>query len=118
MCVCVCVCVFIHLFKIYLQQQFVGWRATSTGHLPTITRPVLCLMRYGQTVADKSPPLPLTVTLSLSDSLSKTLANVYSDCYDVTHQGHRKCDFSESFHGYSNSPFFSKLYEINFNDIA
>ena len=36
-CVCVCVCVFIHLFKIYLQQQFVGWRATSTGHLPTIT---------------------------------------------------------------------------------
>ena len=49
MCVCVyvCVCVFIHLFKIYLQQQFVGWRATNTGHLPTITRPVLCLMRYG-----------------------------------------------------------------------
>ena len=44
---CVCVCVFIHLFKIYLQQQFVGWGATSTGHLPTITRPVLCLMRYG-----------------------------------------------------------------------
>ena len=61
---CVCVCVFIHLFKIYLQppppQQFVGWRATSTGHLPTITRPVLCLMRYGQTVADKSPTPPLT----------------------------------------------------------
>ena len=25
-----CVCVFIHLFKIYLQQQFVSWRATST----------------------------------------------------------------------------------------
>ena len=53
MCVCVCVyvclcaCVFIHLFKIYLQQQFVSWRATSTGHLPTITRPVLCSMRYG-----------------------------------------------------------------------
>ena len=47
LCVCVCVCVFIHLFKIYFQQQFVGWRATSTGHLPTITRPVLCLMRYG-----------------------------------------------------------------------
>ena len=45
-CVCVCVCAFIHLFKIYL-QQFVGWRATSTGHLPTITRPVLCLVRYG-----------------------------------------------------------------------
>ena len=43
----VCVCVFIHLFKIYLQQEVVGWRATSTGHLPTITRPVLCLMRYG-----------------------------------------------------------------------
>ena len=41
-----CVCVFIHLFKIYL-QQFVGWRATSTGHLPMITRPILCLMRYG-----------------------------------------------------------------------
>ena len=62
MCVCVCVCVFIHLFKIHLQQQFVGWRATSTGHghLPTITRPVLCLMRYGQTVADKSPAPPLT----------------------------------------------------------
>ena len=38
-CVCVCVCVFIHLFKIYLQQQFVGWRATSTDHLPTITLP-------------------------------------------------------------------------------
>ena len=38
MCVCMCVCVFIHLFKIYLQQQFVGRRATSTGHLPTITR--------------------------------------------------------------------------------
>ena len=49
MCVCVWVWVwvFIHLFKIYLQQQFVGWRAKSTGHLPTITRPVLCLMRYG-----------------------------------------------------------------------
>ena len=50
MCVCVCrgvcVCVFIHLFKIHLQQQFVGWRATSTGHLPMITRPALCLMRY------------------------------------------------------------------------
>ena len=65
-CVCVCVrvcvfvCVFIHLFKIYLQQQFVGWRATSTGHFPTITRPVLCLMRYGQTVADESPAPPLT----------------------------------------------------------
>ena len=42
-----CVCVFIHLFKIYLQQQAVGWHATSTGHLPTITRPVICLMRYG-----------------------------------------------------------------------
>ena len=59
-CVFVCVCVFIHMFKIYLQQQFVGWRATSTGHLPTITRPVLCLMRYGQTVADESPAPPLT----------------------------------------------------------
>ena len=46
-CVCVCVCVFIHLFKICLQQQFVGWRATSTGHLPTITRPVPVLMPYG-----------------------------------------------------------------------
>ena len=41
-----CVCVFIHLFKIYLQQQFVGRRATSTGHQALITRPVLCLMRY------------------------------------------------------------------------
>ena len=59
-CVCVSVCVFIHLFKIYLQQQFVGWRATSTGHIPTITRPILCMMRYGQTVADKSPAPPLT----------------------------------------------------------
>ena len=45
--VCVCLCVFIHLFKTYLQQQFVGWRATSNDHLPTITHPVLCLMRYG-----------------------------------------------------------------------
>ena len=42
MCVCSYICL-----KNYLQQQFVGWRATSTGHLPTITRPVLCLMRYG-----------------------------------------------------------------------
>ena len=67
-CVCVCVCVFIHLFKIYLQQQFVGWRATSTGHLPTTTRPVLCLMRYGQTVADKSPAPPLTPKTELSPS--------------------------------------------------
>ena len=30
-----CIC----LFKIYLQQLFVGRRATGTGHLPTITRP-------------------------------------------------------------------------------
>ena len=28
-----------------LQQLFVGRRANGTGHLPTITRPVLCLMR-------------------------------------------------------------------------
>ena len=53
MCVCVCVCVcmyvcsYIYLEFIYKNVQFVGWRATSTGHLPTITRPVLCLMRYG-----------------------------------------------------------------------
>ena len=40
MCVCVCVCVFIHLFKIYLQQQFVDWRAASTGHLPPPRSPV------------------------------------------------------------------------------
>ena len=53
------VCVFIHLFKIYL-QQFVGWRAANTGHLPTIIHPVLCLIRYGQTFADKSPAPPLT----------------------------------------------------------
>ena len=47
-CVCGCVCVYVCVcVQIYLQQQFVGWRATSTGHLPTITRPVLCLMRYG-----------------------------------------------------------------------
>ena len=46
-CVCVCLCVCIHLFKIHLQQQFGGRRARSTGHLPTITHPVLCLMRYG-----------------------------------------------------------------------
>ena len=64
-CVFVCVCVFIHLFKNYLQQQFVGWRATSAGHLPMITRPVLCLMRYGQTVADESPAPPLTPKTSL-----------------------------------------------------
>ena len=31
----VCIC----LFKIYLQQLFVGRRATGTGHLSTITRP-------------------------------------------------------------------------------
>ena len=34
-----CVCVFIHLFKIYLQQQFIDRRATSTGNLPS--RPLL-----------------------------------------------------------------------------
>ena len=66
-------CVFIHLFKIYLQQQFVGWgvfihlfkiylqqqfgvrHATSTGHLPTITRPVLCLMRYSLNRCRRKP---------------------------------------------------------------
>ena len=41
------VCVFIHLFTNFLQQQFVSRCATNTGHLPTITHPVLCLMRYG-----------------------------------------------------------------------
>ena len=49
MCVCVCVraCVCICLYKIYLQHPLVGRRATGTGHLPTITLPVLCLMQYG-----------------------------------------------------------------------
>ena len=43
-CMCVCVCSYIYQKFIYNNVQFVGWRATSTGHLPTITRPVLCLM--------------------------------------------------------------------------
>ena len=49
-----------------------------------------------------------SVPLSLSD-LIKTLVNFPSACYDVTHLGHRKVEFSERFHGYSNNPFFSKL---------
>ena len=46
---CVFVCVFIHLFKIYLQQQFVGWRAASTGHLPrSPVRPLLDAIRLNR----------------------------------------------------------------------
>ena len=58
-CVCVRVCVFIHLLKIYLQQQFVGWRATSTGHLPTITLP--CRRKHCPSVNSQNVAISLVI---------------------------------------------------------
>ena len=58
---CVCLCVFIHLFKIYLQQQFVGWRATSNGHLPTITRPDRCRRKPCPSVNSQNVAISLVI---------------------------------------------------------
>ena len=80
MCVCayVFVCVFIHLFKIYLQQQFVGWRATSIGHLPPDhpSRPLLDAIRLNRCRRKPCPSVN-------SQNVAISLVIRYYRCHDL-----------------------------------